>query len=497
MKAVMVMYDSLNRHYLPNYGCDWVSAPNFERLGEHSVTFDTSYVCSMPCMPARRDFHTGRPNFLHRSWGPLEPYDVTVPQLLRDSGVSSHFFTDHQHYFEPGGSNYHCQYDTWEFIRGQEGDRWKAVLPAPEADGYAGQNADPNLLYRQDIVNRQFMQTEEELPQTRTFRGGLDFLNRNHAADNWFLQIETFDPHEPFHAAEEYREKYGLAAYDEKEPINDWPYYRPVTESAEEIDQMRQQYAALVSMCDARLGEVLDAFDRHGLWDDTMLIVWTDHGFMLGEHNCWAKCWMPFYEEVAHTPFFVWDPRVAAKDERRSALVQPSIDLGPTLLDFFSAKTPEQMTGKDLRPVLESDESVREFGLFGMHGRQVNLTDGRHVYMRGATNAKNTPLYDYTLMPAHMRRAFAPEVLGDSMQLAEPFPFMQGCRPLKIDSTSYFKRTDSVFETSLYDLQTDPNQEQPIDDQALERKLAQHLVKELQKLDAPAEQYERLGLERV
>jgi hypothetical protein len=56
-----VMFDSLNRHFLPNYSCDWTHAPNFKRLGQRTATFDTSYVCSIPCMPARRELHTGRP----------------------------------------------------------------------------------------------------------------------------------------------------------------------------------------------------------------------------------------------------------------------------------------------------------------------------------------------------------------------------------------------------------------------------------------------------
>ena len=105
----MVMFDSLNRHMLPPYGCDWVHAPNFQRLAEKTLTFDSSYVCSMPCMPARRDLHTGRPNFLHRSWGPLEPFDDSMPSMLCEAGVSSHLITDHYHYFETGGSTYHAQ----------------------------------------------------------------------------------------------------------------------------------------------------------------------------------------------------------------------------------------------------------------------------------------------------------------------------------------------------------------------------------------------------
>ena len=83
MKAIMVMFDSLNRHLLQPYGCDWTKTPNFKRLSEHTVTFDQFYAGSLPCMPARRELHTGRYNFLHRAWGPLENYDDSMPAILR------------------------------------------------------------------------------------------------------------------------------------------------------------------------------------------------------------------------------------------------------------------------------------------------------------------------------------------------------------------------------------------------------------------------------
>ena len=60
MKAIMVMYDSLNRHMLETYGCDWTITPNFSRLAQRSVQFENCYVGSMPCMPARRELQTGR-----------------------------------------------------------------------------------------------------------------------------------------------------------------------------------------------------------------------------------------------------------------------------------------------------------------------------------------------------------------------------------------------------------------------------------------------------
>jgi len=100
MRAIIVMFDSLNRHMLSPYADTFVQAPNFERLAERTVMFDHFYAGSMPCMPARREMHSGRYNFLHRGWGPLEPFDDSMPELLRDSGVHTHLVTDHQHYWE-------------------------------------------------------------------------------------------------------------------------------------------------------------------------------------------------------------------------------------------------------------------------------------------------------------------------------------------------------------------------------------------------------------
>ena len=70
MKAVMIMFDSLNKRMLSPYGCTWVHTPNFRRLAAHTAMFDNFFVGSMPCMPARRELHTGRLNFLHRGWTP-------------------------------------------------------------------------------------------------------------------------------------------------------------------------------------------------------------------------------------------------------------------------------------------------------------------------------------------------------------------------------------------------------------------------------------------
>lgn len=128
MRAIMVMYDSLNREMLQPYGCDWTYTPNFLRLAERCVQFENSFVGSLPCMPARRELHTGRMNFLHRSWGPMEPFDDSMPEILKQNGIYTHLVSDHHHYWEDGGATYHGRYSSWEASRGQEGDKWIADL---------------------------------------------------------------------------------------------------------------------------------------------------------------------------------------------------------------------------------------------------------------------------------------------------------------------------------------------------------------------------------
>ncbi|MGC9450250.1 MAG: sulfatase [Oceanipulchritudo sp.] len=493
----MLMFDSLNRHMLSTYGCDWTVTPNFKRLAERTVRFDTSYVCSMPCMPARRDLHTGRPNFLHRSWGPLEPWDDSVPEMLKEAGVHCHIVTDHQHYWEEGaGGNYLTKYSTHAMVRGQEGDPYHGMVPPPEPEQVArGRNAATDRWHAMDRVNRLQVRQESDLPIAQTFGNGMDFIRRHADRDNWFVQVETFDPHEPFFTLPEHKKMYAELYEKSRELLWDWPGYETVKETPGEVELMRHNYAALVTLCDSHVGKVIDLMDELNLWEDTMLILWTDHGFCLGEHDCWAKCWLPFYEEIARTPFFLWDPRSGIKGESRQSIVQPAIDLGPTLLDFFGLKPTARMTGKSLKPVLERDEPVRDTAIFGMFGAQVNISDGRYVYMRGPAEPGNQPLHEYTLMPAHMREAFAPDELQNH-ELAEPFSFMKGVRPVQVpcERRDPKKQHPDRARTLLFDLESDPGQLHPVSDPEVEARLREALCAQLKAVDAPPEQFTRLGL---
>ena len=343
---------------------------------------------------------------------------------------------------------------------------------------------------RNDAVNRLYLTHEEDMPQAVTFRHGLEFIDENHDADNWFLQIETFDPHEPFFASERFRQMFPDPDYTGKE--FDWPPYAKVTETPDEVEHCKKRYRALVDMCDHYLGKVLDAMDQYGLWEDTMLIVNTDHGFLLGEHGWWAKSMMPYYNEIAHIPMFIWDPRSGAQGERRSALVQ-NIDMAPTLLSWFGLEPTKDMLGKSLEQTIKDDTPVRRYALYGSHGNHINITDGQYVYMLCPQIGKSAN--EYTLMPAHMRNLFSPSELQRA-SLAEPFSFTKGCPVLKIPAAGNPLADPAKFGTLLFDLKEDPGQLHPLDDPDKEVELANAIRVLMAENDAPEELYDVFGLRK-
>lgn len=483
MKAIVVMFDSLNRDSLPSYGSSiTASTPNFERLASRSVRYTACYAGSLPCMPARRELHTSRYNFMHRSWGPLEPFDDSIPQMLTESGVTTHLATDHMHYWEDGGATYHPRYGTFSLIRGQQGD----PLHGRVADPAVGHSIRVNRsgTWRQDRINREVRgQDRSQHPQVLTFDAGIDFVEANSAEDRWFVQIETFDPHEPFDAGGP------VEGLSEGSVDCDWPDYGQTQYDDQVADRIRKHYNELVELCDSQLGRVLDAMDRHDLWDDTLLIVCTDHGFLLGEDDWWGKSVMPWFEKVARTPLFVWDPRRGKAGSVCDDLVQ-TIDIGVTLLDHFGVEPTPDMQGRSL--VDSADlATAREVALFGAFGGHVCASDGHLVYMRGPADESNAPLWEHTLMPSHMRGMFSPAELAES-ELVPALSFTKGCPVLRIPGST--ASNPWVFGTLLFDLNVDPDQQEPIVDPDVELRMLRLLWKAMVDADAPPSQFERLGM---
>ena len=506
MKAILILVDSVCRRFLKCYGStEPAFTPNLDRLAARGTVFENHWCGSAPCMPARRDLMTGRLNFLEKPWGGIEPFDQPLPKMLASEGVFSHIVTDHYHYIRIGGENYLNAFTTYDLVRGQEKDPWRLHPRAngklPEKpEGYIGQFSAAH----ED--NMTAFTEEQTYPTPVTMQKAADWLEQNAEADNFFLWAEGFDPHEPFDVPQKYLDLYADEAKVDEGEQNYWAPYAPNTFTEEQTKHLRVRYKALLSMTDAYIGKIFDVLDRKNLWDDTMVIFTTDHGYMLGEHGYWSKNYMPAYNEVFRLPLLIWHPNATQKHV--DAMTQ-NIDLYPTLLNLFGVNPSilhHTIHGKTLLPLLAGEaDKARDAVLYGYFGKSVNCFDGQYTYFRAAAREDNRPLNVYTAMPATSGKYYGIDSIDPEEYKKIGFANLSWTEypvyriPAEIvnitaSSGGFGPRSADNADSRIYDLQNDPAQEHPIKDDELEDRLKNTLIGLMQSHDAPLEQYERLGL---
>ncbi|MFI4935416.1 MAG: sulfatase [Caulobacterales bacterium] len=495
--VIVILLDSLNRHMLGAYGGTEFETPNLDRFAAGAMRFTRHYTGSLPCMPARHDILCGALDFLWRAWGSVEIWEDAITYALRSAGVVTQLISDHPHLFETGGENYHCDFTAWAYERGHEGDAWKTRADPSWAG--APSFGRPHMPYDD---SRGWFRGEADFPGPRTMAATARWIDENAGQHQRFmLFVDEFDPHEPFDTPEPWASKYDP---DWTGPHMIWPPYvvggleRGVLD-ARQACQIRSQYGAKLSMIDHWFGQVLDAIDRRQLWDDTAVIVTTDHGHYLGEKDIWGKPGAPIYQTIGHIPLMIRAPGVAAGV---CEALTTNVDLNATLAEVFAVTQRQRTHGRSLMPLLRGEtRSVRDHLLTGVWGREVCLVTGRHKYVRGPV-AANAPLSmlsnRWSTMPTHGALArYEALPLPDDRAFLDHMPGSQ--TPVihqtwaAGDLVPYWARFRPTGHY-LFDLENDPAEDENLIGGALETQLADELRAALVELEAPKTQFERLGL---
>lgn len=498
MNVIFVLIDSLNRHYLSPYGCDTVRTPNIGRLADRGVVFTNHYIGSAPCMPARRELMTGRREFLFRGWGHIEPFDSVVAQKLRESNVTTQMVTDHHHYWEDQAHGYIEFFEGCEMVRGHEMDAWKTELQPNEPDWVDAINKHRPGWGSRYYRNVAHLKSEEDFFSPTVFRKAAEWIDANHTQKSFFLHVECFDAHEPFHVPEPYRSMYT----DDLNPAYTcWPPYQDQSQrldflrntSMEELAYIRAQYQGKVTMLDKALGQVWAAMDRHDLWKNTMVVLTTDHGHELAEaiqsldeitddardqtlRVPFGKQ-HPHYLSHANIPLIIYHPDIPGGGSADG--ITCATDLYSTVLDAFGGDDGSGPHSNSLLPLLEGRESQRDLTYWGTFGEGICCTDGEHVLLHGATGG--APLFRYT---ARMREP-APD--------AEAGKFIPGvdCPVWKIPTEWHYR-----FPSILYK-HDDPlfHEVNIIDERAdIAEGLRRRLRTAMNHDGCPPEQFDRMGL---
>lgn len=490
MNVIFILSDSLNRHFLPIYGNTWVKTPNIERLAERCVVFDQHYTGSAPCMPARRDIWTGCIEFPWRGWGPREHFDEHIASLCRANGIPTQMFTDHYHYWEVGGIGYHTEFDGCEMIRGHECDYW-ACEPSLAYEGGKVTFCKSRARVEQYIMNSSRFKNESHFPSPKTLALSAEWIDRNWKESPFFLAIECFDPHEPFHVPEPYYTMYGAPVKGETY----WPSYgRTDRYSPEIVERIRQLYAGKVTMFDKWLGYVLDRFDRYNLWDNSVIIFVADHGHYLGDHGLLGKPYANPWNTLFHIPLLIHFP--GGPEGIRSNALSTAVDIFTTIADTLEIPLRKPCHGRSLLPVVRDEcKSVRDSVIMGYWGRSIAICDGKYK-LHQAPKADNQPLNKYCIETSRMR---ALQRLPEGVEIGRFIPHAPDALVLRIPCKEQDIRREVQEEplrTQLFDIQTDPLESHNLADDRPDvlMEMQKKLVKHLKEIKAPEELYERLSL---
>jgi iduronate 2-sulfatase len=356
--VLLIVSDDLNT-MLGCYGNRLVRSPNIDRLARRGLRFERAY-CQYPlCNPSRASFLTGRrPN----TTGALDnlihfreklPDVVTLPQQFQKHGYFVARVGKLFHYGVPGqiGTSGFDDPPSWQYVvnpRGRDKDDEPAIFTITPG-GPLGSTL--SWLPAQGTDEEQ----TDGLVAAATIR-----LLEQHTSGPFFLGVGFYRPHTPYVAPKTYFDLYPPSAVSHvSDPPDDRddipaaaltvhpPHYGI---SADVQRQAVQAYHAATTFMDAQVGKVLDALDRLGLTDRTLIVFTSDHGYHLGEHGLWQK--MTLFEEVARVPLIIVAPGMSTRGQSTAALVE-LVDLYPTLVDLCGLPMPDGLEGRSLRPLLD------------------------------------------------------------------------------------------------------------------------------------------------
>lgn len=373
------------------YGNPYIKTPNIDRLAEEGVVFTRTYCQQAVCNPSRASLLTGlRPDSIQvwdlaTKFRDILPDVVTLPQYFKQNGYTTIGL----------GKTFHN--DIPDSISWTERPHLKGFPFDPDAVYASKLNLDIQEAKKQKLIaegkNRldplghwylKANSVESADVDDDAYYDGAQTTYAIHRLQElaiekkpFFMSVGYYKPHLPFNAPKKYWDLYqrdSIPLADNQYPPKGSPYYtvhgdqelryyddnhnlpKP-SEQPWDIDRQREVkhgYYASVSYTDAQIGRIMDELKRLDLLKNTIVVLWGDHGWKLGEHNGWGK--MSNYDIDAHVPMIISGAKITAKGEKSKALTE-LVDIYPTLCELAGLPVPAHLQGKSLTPLLDKPET--------------------------------------------------------------------------------------------------------------------------------------------
>ncbi|MDI1269145.1 MAG: alkaline phosphatase family protein [Polaromonas sp.] len=400
--VLLVVVDQWRGDTLPMLGHPVVKTPNIEALAAEGVTFARHYTQAVPCGPGRASLLTGQYMMNHRA------VQNTIPLDARHTNIA---FETRKAGYDPALVGYTTTTpdprvispnDPRFTVLGADMEGWRPVgswgmkmeayfswvasqgfkLPVNPWDIWRPEGLAPHEVNATNKPSR----IPAELSDTVWFTDrGLDYL-RGSQHKPWFLHLGYYRPHPPFAAPAPYHDMYDpadcpapvRAASAEAESAQH-PMLRFYVENIQssnffqngqglgsamseaEVRQMRATYYGLMTEIDTQLGRVFQFLKDTGQWDNTLIILTSDHGEQLGDHHLLGK--IGYFDESYHIPMIVRDPHAEANGTRGSIIgnFTETVDTMPTVLDWLGLPSPRTCDGHSLLPFLREGQAPSDW----------------------------------------------------------------------------------------------------------------------------------------
>ena len=415
------------------YGDKLIKTPNIDRLAKMGTVFQSNYCQQAVCGPSRVSIMTGkRPDYtqvwdLKTQMRDINPDIVTLPQFLITQGYTTqglgkvydsrsvdekmdaiswsvpfynYFKTEEKYYAKETGMPALGAYqlpETKELAKKYQQQALDKGLKGVEITDYISKMLKPSL-ESADVPDNAYNDGANALR-------AIEILERL-KSDNkpFFFAVGFSKPHLPFVAPKKYwdlykkedmpiapfqgKSKNGVdVAYHNSGEIRAYSDIPPLISFTDQkdfgltltIDKQRELihgYYAAVSYSDAQVGLILDKLDELGLTKNTIIVLWGDHGWHLGDHNLWCK--HSNFEQATKAPLIISAPGIAASVSKAPT---EFIDVFPTLCDLAGVKMPESLDGKSLKPLMNKKAKlVKEFSISQYPRSSTNVETERQGY---------------------------------------------------------------------------------------------------------------------
>jgi|TARA_B110000467_G_scaffold163917_1_gene191265 arylsulfatase A-like enzyme len=430
--VLFIAVDDMNDWIGPLGGLGIAKTPNLDRLAAESTTFTNAHCASPACASSRLANMTGvqpsKSGVMQNVW-----YDGPkwreIPMLEKIETVEQ-FFKNRGYETLAGGKIYHSLAPPWLTSNQADPDGWDFYYPSVSVP-MPHQISAPEKVINPDSFKGGRLKwftwgpiqaADEKMADHQTV-GWASYELKRSREKPLYLACGIFRPHMPWEVPQKYFDLYPLDEIPDLEILeNDLEdalvharrgWHKFVLEN-KEWKHVIQAYLASISFADAQVGRLLDALEESGKADETIVVLWSDHGMHIGEKENWEK--FTLWEEATRVPFFVKAPGVTKPGSVVSQAVS-LLDLYPTLVDLAGFEIPDHCDGASVVPLLEDPNAEREHSAltsFTYPGNKTGhaLRGNRYRYIYYEWNSLEE-LYDHDSDPNEFTNlAYDPTLAG-------------------------------------------------------------------------------------